>query len=203
MMNYRRSRAGDERGAVLVHVAIAMLALIAFSALVIDYGALWVSRRQAQNAADSAALAGALSLAYDAPGDIPRAQAGAAAIGATNLVWGAAPSILPATDVQLVPCPPGAPGLPDTCIRANVYRSARTVERAPDVLCADPRHQQPGRARHGHRTGAHGQRRRMHEALGSGGQVGRELGERRTEQRPLDACVELRQVQETGPRLRP
>ena len=180
-------RAGDERGAVLVHVAVAMLALLAFSALVIDYGALWVSRRQAQNAADAAALAGALSLAFDDPDDIPRAQAGAAAAGVANQVWGAAPSILPATDVLLVPCPPGAPGLPDTCIRANVYRSAARVERAPDVLRADRRHQQPGRARDGHRPGAHGQRGGVHEAVGRCGQVGRELGERRAEHGSVDA----------------
>ena len=43
----------SERGAVLVQVAIALLGLIAISAFVIDYGVLWVSRRQAQNAADA------------------------------------------------------------------------------------------------------------------------------------------------------
>jgi hypothetical protein len=118
-----RQSLSDERGAVLVHVAIAILALIAFSALAVDYGTLLVSRRQAQNAADGAALAGALSLAFDDPDDIPRAQATAAAVGVTNQVWGAAPSIVPATDVQLIPCPPLTPGVPDTCIRANVYRS--------------------------------------------------------------------------------
>ena len=124
MMNVRRSLAGGERGAVLVHVAVAMVALIAFSALAVDYGAFWVGRRQAQNSADAAALAGAVSLAFDDPDDVPRAQAAAAAAGVANQVFGAAPSVDPATDVQLIPCPPGAPGLPDTCIRANVYRSA-------------------------------------------------------------------------------
>ena len=129
-----RWRAGDERGAVLVHVAVAMLALIGFSALAIDYGAFWVSRAQAQNAADAAALAGALSLAFDDPDDIPRAQAGAAAAGAANQVFGAPPSIVAATDVLLVPCPPGAPGLPDTCIRANVYRSAARSNALPTFV---------------------------------------------------------------------
>ena len=104
-MNERQRLANGERGAVLVHVALAMLALIAFSALAIDYGALLASRRQAQNSADAAALAGALSLAFDDPDDIPRAQAGAAAAGVANQVWGAAPSIVPATDVQLVTVP--------------------------------------------------------------------------------------------------
>jgi Flp pilus assembly protein TadG len=123
MMNVRRSVAADQRGAVLVHAAIAMLMLMAISALAIDYGALLVGRRQAQNAADAAALSGALSLAFDDPDDIARAQAAAAAAGTANQVLGAAPSIVPATDVQVIPCPPGPlPG--DTCIRADVYRSA-------------------------------------------------------------------------------
>jgi hypothetical protein len=130
-LNHRRWRPRGERGAVLVHAAIAMLALMAFNAFVIDYGALWVSRRQAQNAADAAALAGATSLAFYDPDDIPRAQNAAASTGAVNMVLGSAPAIDPATDVTLIPCPPGAPGLPDTCIRANVYRSAERDNALP------------------------------------------------------------------------
>ena len=49
----------SERGAILIHVAVGLIALIAFSALVVDYGVLWVSRHQAQNAADAAAHAAA------------------------------------------------------------------------------------------------------------------------------------------------
>ncbi len=124
------TRAGDARGAVLVHTAIAMLGLLAFSAIAIDYGMLWAARRQAQNAADAAAHAGACSLAWSDPNDIPRAQAVAVAAGQRNLVLGSAPSIL-TTDVTLIPCPPGAPGVPDTCIRANVYRSAARGNAAP------------------------------------------------------------------------
>jgi hypothetical protein len=131
MVTDRRRRTDGERGAVLVHAAIAMLGLMAFNALVIDYGALYLSRSQAQNAADAAALAGALSLAIDDPDDIPRAQSAAAAAGLTNLVLGEPPSIDPATDVTLIPCPPGSPGLPDTCIRANVYRSAARTNALP------------------------------------------------------------------------
>jgi len=131
MMSVRRSLAGDERGAVLVHVALAMLTLIAFTAFAVDYGALLGGRRQAQNAADAAALAGAVSLAYDDPNDIPRAQAAAVATGLANPVLGAAPSIDPATDVNLIPCPSGAPGLPDTCVRADVYRSAARSNALP------------------------------------------------------------------------
>jgi Putative Flp pilus-assembly TadE/G-like len=129
-MNKKRRLAGEERGAILVHAAIAMLTLIALSALAIDYGALLASRSQAQNSADSAALAGAISLAFDDPDDLARAQAAAAAAGTANQVLGAAPSVLPATDVQLIPCPPGAPGLPDTCIRADIYRSSERLNRS-------------------------------------------------------------------------
>jgi Flp pilus assembly protein TadG len=131
MLNDRRWRPRDERGAVLVHAAIAMLALMAFNAFVIDYGALWIGRGQSQNAADAAALAGAGSLAWVDPDDIERAQNAAAATGAVNLVLGSAPAIDPATDVTLVACPPGAPGLADTCIRANVYRSAERENALP------------------------------------------------------------------------
>ena len=45
-------RLSSERGATLVHVGISMLGLIVFSGFVVDYGVLWQSRRQAQNAAD-------------------------------------------------------------------------------------------------------------------------------------------------------
>jgi hypothetical protein len=145
MTRIRKPGAGGERGAILVHVALAVLVLIAFSALAIDYGALLVSRSQAQNAADAAALAGASSLAFDDPDDVARAQGAAKATGEANKVLGAAPSIVPdppltlpaplpnpATgDVRLIPCPPGAPGLPDTCIRADVYRSAARSNALP------------------------------------------------------------------------
>jgi hypothetical protein len=134
MKDVRMPFGGDQRGAVLVHTAIAMLALIAFCALAIDYGALLVSRSQAQNAADAAALAGASSLAWDDPDDVPRAQEGAKVAGEANKVLGVTPSIdITATpaDVRLIPCPPGSPGLPDTCVRADVYRSVARSNALP------------------------------------------------------------------------
>lgn len=109
---------------MLVQVAIALIALTAFSMLVFDYGVLWVSRGQAQNSADAGALAGAVSLAYVAPGNLDRARADAAAAAQRNRVWGEAPTVDPDTDVAFITCPPGAPGLPDTCIRVDTYRGA-------------------------------------------------------------------------------
>ena len=72
-MNARRFL-NDQRGAMLMHIAISMLALLAFSALAVDYGIMWAARRQAQNTADSAALTGAVSMAFQAPGDHDRAR---------------------------------------------------------------------------------------------------------------------------------
>ena len=56
------ARAAVSAAPSLVHVAVAMMGLLAFTALVMDYGVLWMARRQAQNAADAAALAGAMPL---------------------------------------------------------------------------------------------------------------------------------------------
>ncbi len=122
----------SERGAVLVHVAFAILALTAFTTFVIDYGVFWESRRQAQNAADAGALAGAIALAYDNSTNLsPTGPAAESAVAAaqSNLVWGVTPSVVAATDVfmtgapgsQNYPCPP--PNTGGTCIRVNVYRT--------------------------------------------------------------------------------
>ncbi len=126
-------RTTNDRGAVLVHVAFALLAVTAFTTFVIDYGVYWESRRQAQNAADAGALAGATALAFDDPAD--RSPTGVAAQAAvalaqSNVVWGVPPSVNAATDVfitgaggtQEYPCPP--PNTTGVCIRVNVYRSA-------------------------------------------------------------------------------
>ena len=84
-----------ERGAVLVHVAIAMIGLTAFSSFVIDYGILWGARRQAQNSADAAAIAAATSLGYIDADDQARARSAAIAAGTATWVWGESPAIPP------------------------------------------------------------------------------------------------------------
>lgn len=52
----------SERGAVIVFMAIAMLTLLSVAALVLDGGAAYSQRRQMQNAADAAAMAGAAAV---------------------------------------------------------------------------------------------------------------------------------------------
>ena len=57
MTTPRTSGIAGERGAVLIQVAVALVALLALSAFVFDYGVMWASRGQAQNSADAGALA--------------------------------------------------------------------------------------------------------------------------------------------------
>jgi hypothetical protein len=114
----------NERGAVLIQVTVALLALLALSSFVFDYGVMWVSRGQAQNAADAGALSGAISLAFDNSTDQDAARAKAIALARRNRVWTQEPDITNA-DVTFPPCPPGAPGLPDTCVKVDVFRNQR------------------------------------------------------------------------------
>ena len=112
----------NERGAVLVHVAVVLVGLIAFTAFAYDYGVMFVSRREAQNAADAGALAGAISYSYSSPNDQNVARQSAVAGARSNAVWGQTPDIQ-TTDVTFPACPPGAPGVADTCVRADVFRT--------------------------------------------------------------------------------
>jgi Flp pilus assembly protein TadG len=116
-------RLRSERGAVLIHVAVGMIGLLGFCALSIDYGVMWTARRQAQNAADSAALAGAVSLAFVAPADTNRARFAAEATGEANQIWGQAPNIDPVNDITIGTCPPGITNASDVCVRVDVYRN--------------------------------------------------------------------------------
>lgn len=81
------SRITNERGTVLVQVAVALLALLALSGFVFDYGVMWVSKGQAQTAADAGALSGAISLAFNSSTDQAAARARAIAVGQRNRVW--------------------------------------------------------------------------------------------------------------------
>ena len=64
LLTHLRRRAGDERGAALLLVAIGLPAFILFGAFVIDVGNWWVHKRHLQVQADSAALAGAMRFTY-------------------------------------------------------------------------------------------------------------------------------------------
>jgi len=116
-----RQKQDGERGAILVHVAFAIIALMAFSTFVIDYGVFWLSRRQAQNSADAGALAGAISMAFDGFTE-PVARESALAAALANPVFGEVPSVIPETDIRFDPCPPDHGGGAG-CIRVDVFRN--------------------------------------------------------------------------------
>ena len=116
------NRNENDCGAALIHVAAALLALMAFSTFVMDYGVYWSARRQSQNAADAAAHAGAVALGFDSTDTTTSGPAvlSAQAEAQRNLVFGQQASVNPATDITFPTCPDGL----GTCIRVDVYRTA-------------------------------------------------------------------------------
>jgi len=137
-MTRRWRTAGDDRGAVLIHVALGVLALAAFTTFVADYGLMWTSRRQAQNSADAGALAGATAFAFDDPGNY--ADTGMAKLSAynatqANVVWGQSPyvnitnhitfPVMPAAD-----CDPDGDGN-SNCVRVEVFRDSTNANPLP------------------------------------------------------------------------
>lgn len=112
----------SQRGAVLIHVAVALLALIAFSTFVVDYGIMWVGRGQAQTAADAGALSGALTLAFEGTTAQTAAKEKARVAAIANPVFGQAPDVQ-LTDVTFPACPPGTPGIANTCVKVNAFRN--------------------------------------------------------------------------------
>jgi Flp pilus assembly protein TadG len=116
---HARREAQGERGAIIVQAAIAMLVLVGFSGFVVDYGVLWLSRQQAQDAADAGAMAGAMSRAYDDSDDPPSAggvvEQSAAGVTAANLVWFQSPAA-----VVTFTCPADVSG--GRCVRVDVHR---------------------------------------------------------------------------------
>ena len=64
MMIRKSYKNGSESGQVMAFLALVIIVLVGFSALAIDGGMLYSDRRHAQNAADSASLAGGSGAAY-------------------------------------------------------------------------------------------------------------------------------------------
>ena len=123
-------RLRSNRGAVLVHVTLALLSFTAVSALVIDYGIQLVSRHQIQTAADAAALAGATALAFDSyadRSDTGPAKTAALAMATENKVWQQAANVT-AGDISFPVCadsfdagPSATPIL--ACVKVDAFRN--------------------------------------------------------------------------------
>lgn len=115
----RDGRFGTETGAILLQVAIAIMVLVALTSFVLDYGVMWTSRGQAQNAADAGAMAGAVARAFDetgAPIAGGRTYTAAYSAAAANEVFGETGGIV----VGFPPCPAWAEGT--RCVRVEVHR---------------------------------------------------------------------------------
>ena len=90
----------DQEGASLVLVAFTMVALLGMSALAIDVGMLYTAKGQAQNAADSGALAGAGALLL-APEDGDAAVIEAELFAEKHEIIQQTVQVEPAADVQV------------------------------------------------------------------------------------------------------
>ena len=88
MDTVRRIVRGNQKGMMIVYVALAIVALCAFVALAVDMGYMYVAKGQLQNAADAAALAGASQLP-----DTGKARAEAVTFAAKNVAAGSAINI--------------------------------------------------------------------------------------------------------------
>jgi hypothetical protein len=124
----------SERGAVLVHVALALIALMSFSTFVIDYGVLWTARRQAQNAADGGALAGAVALAFDNATDFSStgpAKTSAYQVVMSHPVWGQQPVVDINTEIQIIDCPDD---VTTKCVRVDVIRDTAHGNALPMIF---------------------------------------------------------------------
>lgn len=81
-MNLFRRRAEGEQGQVIAVFAICLVAIVAMTGLVLDGGSTFVQRRDMQNVADSASMAGAYNYANNK--DTAQAIAAAKAMAAAN-----------------------------------------------------------------------------------------------------------------------
>ena len=115
----------SERGAALIQVGIAILVLMAMSAFVLDFGVMWLSRVQAQNAADAGALAGAIARAYDETSDTPApdgvAHDSAVTAATANSVFNEPGGVLVTWD---------CPAYVDSeahCVRVDVHRDGQGI----------------------------------------------------------------------------
>ncbi len=111
----------DQKGMTLVFVGASFMAFMATSTLAIDVGMFMTARTQAQNSADSGALAGAVALAFNSNTDRsasgPAVQSAINASRANNVI-ATQVSVNP-SDVTFVNDSFGQPN----AVRVNVYRT--------------------------------------------------------------------------------
>jgi hypothetical protein len=112
----------SELGVSLIHVAIIIFVITAFTAFVLDHGVMLLARSQAQNVADAAALAGVTARLKEEPGDADPAANGDTekVIQQTvdyHSVFGGAPAETGRT--WSWDCPTGVVGW---CVKVDIFR---------------------------------------------------------------------------------
>ena len=162
-----RASRKNERGAILIQVAVALLALLALSSYVFDYGVMWVSKGQAQTSADAGALSAAISLAFNSSTDQAAARARAIAVGQRNRVWGQAPVIAPG-DVTFPALPSRRTGPTRHLREGRRLSQSNTPEPTANVYGPSGGSEQPGRAGDGDGANRYGGHDRLLEAVGGG-----------------------------------
>jgi len=132
MLTRLRHLRRDERGMAFVYVGLGFMGFLAATTLAIDVGMFMTARTQAQNSADSGALAGAVALYYNSYTDRspsgPAVQSGMNTARA-NQVMRAVPSVDPA-DVTF---PLGPTGL-DNRVQVTVYRTGPRNNAIPTLI---------------------------------------------------------------------
>jgi len=121
----------DERGMTLIFVGVGFIAFMAATTLAIDVGMFMTARSQAQNAADSGALAGAVALGFDDFDDrSPNGPAVLSAINASlaNAVMHDNVSVTPA-DVTFPVGPSG-----NNRVRVTVRRTVERNNAVPTLI---------------------------------------------------------------------
>jgi Flp pilus assembly protein TadG len=121
-----RRKRNDDRGAMIVQMALGSIAFLALASLAVDYGVKLIARTEAQRAADAGALAGAVALAFDNPNDLSNtgiAKLSARGFARANTVFGQQPKVDIASDVTFPVCPPPEGGAGTTCVQVDVYRN--------------------------------------------------------------------------------
>jgi Flp pilus assembly protein TadG len=122
----------DDGGMTMVFVALGLMAFLTATTLAIDVGMYMAARSQAQNAADSGALSGAIALGFN---DFDNRSASGPAVSAaiaaaqSNVMIGAAPSVLP-EDVTFPNDPAGNP----TRVKVAVYRNTQRSNAIPTIF---------------------------------------------------------------------
>ena len=138
---------------------------------------MWVARRQAQNAADAGALAGAMALAFDDFDDRDNDRAGEArrcSVRAGQQRVGPGAGRPDATDIRSTR---SIRRRSRRCARRQLHARGRLSQPgarqpAADVLRPPGRPDRPGRARDRHRAGGRRQRERLPQAVGDSRQMG-------------------------------